>query len=199
VPLVVPQRRLPNPEASRYLTDQQLQCAHDMHLALNPGSGPILAYVKPHPTSVRRDRAPWALLTAGLAAQLVGVATEGLWHGLLAGRTSGVLTEDRAFWMVHSISNAGVISVIIGSILLHRRYPSPSTRVVLAGAAAETLGALLDAYAHARGGENPVAFGLIGAGFLLVAGGGIAAWRTRRGVATKPASRVLTDREQGAR
>lgn len=119
-----------------------------MNLALNPGSGPTLAYVKRHSTSVRRDRATWTLLTAGLGGQLVGVATQGLWHGLLAGRTSGMLTEDRAFWIDHTISNAGVVCLTVGGILLHRRCPSLATRAVLAGTAAETLGALLDAYAH---------------------------------------------------
>lgn len=108
-----------------------------------------------------------------------------------------MLTEDRAFWIDHTISNAGVVCLTVGGILLHRRYPSLATRVVLAGTAAETLGALLDAYAHTRGSENPVAFGLIGGGYLLAGGGGVAAWCARRGAATRSTSRAPTDREQG--
>lgn len=132
-----------------------------------------------HPTTVQRGGLPLLLVAAGLAAQLVGVATQGVWHGLLADRTSGVLTEDRAFWIDHTISNAGVACLIAGSVVLWRRYPSATSRVVVAGAIAETCGALLDAYAHLRGSENPVAFGLIGAGFLLAGGGAVRVWRSR--------------------
>lgn len=137
------------------------------------------------------------LITAALAGQLLGAATQGLWHVLLTGRTRGLLTEDRAFWIDHTISNAGVGCLIVGSIRLHRRYPGLATRVLLAGAAAETLGALLDARAHAQGGENPIAFGLIGAGFLLAGGGSIAAWRARHGNTPNSPRHAPADHERG--
>lgn len=136
-----------------------------------------------HPSVDARRRTPLTLVAAGLAAQVVGVSTQGLWHGLLADRHAGVLTEDRTFLIDHTISNAGVVCMIVGSVLLLRRHPgTASTGLLLAGTAAETVGALVDAYAHLRGGENPVAFGLIGTGFLLAAGGVVTAWRARRAV-----------------
>lgn len=113
--LVVPERRVPQPEASCHLTDRQSERAHGTHLALNPGSGSILAYVNRHPTTPRQDSAPWALVAAGLTVQLVGVATRGLGHALLADRSSGVLTEGRTFWIDHTISNAGVARLVVGS------------------------------------------------------------------------------------
>jgi hypothetical protein len=56
----------------------------------------------------------------------------------------GVLTEGRTFWIDHTISDASVVCLIVGSVLLHRRYLCIATRVVLAGAAGETLGAPLE-------------------------------------------------------
>jgi hypothetical protein len=133
-----------------------------------------------HPV-VRHYGPPLRLVSVGLAAQIVGVATQGIWHGLLAGRRAGVLTEDRTFLIDHTISNAGVVCMIVGGVLLHRRYRGRAvTRLVLVGTAFETVGALLDAYSHVRGGESPVAFGLIGTGFLLAVGGVVTAWRARR-------------------
>lgn len=133
-----------------------------------------------HPIVARSRGTPWTLVTAGLATQVVGVATQGLWHGLLAGKHTGVLTEDRTFLIDHAISNAGVACMIVGSALLARRHPgAATTRLVVGGTALETIGAVLDAYAHLQGGENPVAFGLIGTGFVLATAIGITTWHTR--------------------
>jgi hypothetical protein len=128
--------------------------------------------------AAHRDRPPLKLVFAGLAAQIVGVATQGLWHGLLAGRHVGLLTEERTFLIDHTISNAGVVCMIAGSVLWHQRQPgTAAARLVLGGTVFETIGALLDAYSHLRGGESPIAFGLIGAGFILAVSGVVTAWR----------------------
>lgn len=120
------------------------------------------------------------LIHAGLAAQLVGVATQGLWHGLLAERGSGLLDDTRTFWVDHALSNAGVATLLVGGVLLHRRDSGTGTRIVLAGASTELLGALLDGYAHLRGAESHLAFALIGIGFLTATGGAVAVARARR-------------------
>ncbi|MDN5854939.1 MAG: hypothetical protein L0K86_19235 [Actinomycetia bacterium] len=111
------------------------------------------------------------LVVAGLAAQVVGVSTQGLWHAVLAGSDSRLLTEDRTFLIDHTISNLGVAAMAVGAWQLHKQRPGRATRVVLAGTALEVTGAAGDMLSHLRGGENPVAFAFIGAGFVLAAVG----------------------------
>lgn len=101
--------------------------------------------------------------------------------GCSPGRRAGVLTEEGTFLVDHVISNAGVVCMIAGSVLLRRCGPGTSgARLMWVGTGAETIGALLDAYSHLRGGESPLAFGFIGVGFLLALCGVVVAWRRRR-------------------
>jgi hypothetical protein len=111
------------------------------------------------------------LVLAGLAAQIVGVSTQGLWHAVLAGSDSRLLTEDRTFLVDHTISNLGVAAMVVGAWQLHRQRPGSPSRAVLTGTALEVAGAVGDMLSHLRGGENPVAFALIGAGFMTAAVG----------------------------
>ncbi|MPZ95017.1 MAG: hypothetical protein GEU96_08915 [Propionibacteriales bacterium] len=111
------------------------------------------------------------LVIAGLSAQVVGVATQGLWHALLANSDSRLLTEDRTFLIDHTISNLGVAAMVVGARQLHRQRPSAASRAVLTGTALEVVGAVGDMLSHFWGGESPVAFALIGAGFVTAVAG----------------------------
>ena len=106
------------------------------------------------------------LVIAGLSAQVVGVSTQGLWHAVLANSDSRLLTEDRTFLIDHTISNLGVAAMVVGAWQLHRLRPSAASRAVLTGTALEVAGAVGDMLSHFRGGESPIAFALIGAGFV---------------------------------
>lgn len=121
-----------------------------------------------------------SLVVAGLGAQVIGVSTQALWHVLLAGDETGLLTEDRTFLVDHTISNLGVASMVVGAWQLRRFRPGVPARVVLAGTALEVLGAVGDMIGHVRGGESIAAFALIGTGFLLATGGLLADIRQQR-------------------
>lgn len=115
-----------------------------------------------------------SLVVAGLGAQVVGVSTQALWHVLLAGRDSGLLTEDRTFLIDHTISNLGVAAMVVGAWQLRHARPGVASRVVGAGTALEVLGAAGDMLGHLSGGESPAAFALIGTGFLVATAGVVA-------------------------
>jgi uncharacterized protein YcfJ len=104
-----------------------------------------------------------------MAAQVVGVSTQALWHGLLSRSTSRLLTEDRTFLIDHTISNAGVAAMVVGAWRLHHEQPGRGSAIAGMGTGLEVVGAIGDMLGHVRGRESPVAFASIGAGFVTAA------------------------------
>jgi peptidoglycan/LPS O-acetylase OafA/YrhL len=116
-----------------------------------------------------------ALVVIGLVAQVVGAFVQAMWHALLGG--SSWLTEGWTFLIDHSISNLGVLVMVIGAWQLHRLRRGMAATVVLVGSLLEVVGAVWDMLGHVQGGESRAAFACIGVGFLTAAGGVIAGRR----------------------
>lgn len=121
--------------------------------------------------SLRKHRrlSPVRVMTAGLVTELVGVGWDALWRGSLVG-----VVGD------HIVSNLGVIVLLAGSVWLLRREQSwqrPAVAAAIGGSLVQAVGSVIDLSSHLRGTNSPVAFALIGLGFLLASAGVVITWR----------------------
>jgi len=121
--------------------------------------------------SLRKHRrlSPVRVMTAGLVTELVGVGWDALWRGSLVG-----VVGD------HIVSNLGVIVLLAGSVWLLRREQSwqrPAVAAAIGGSLLQAVGSVIDLSSHPRGTNSPVAFALIGLGFLLASAGVVITWR----------------------
>lgn len=125
---------------------------------------------------------PAGAISAGLIAQLVGVGWEALWHGGLSSRVGDLgLPSSLGFLGDHIVSNLGVLSILGGvGWLLARKHSWRRSAVLVMGVGAllQAFGAGWDLVGHVRGSENnPIAYSLLGLGYILIAGGLLAALR----------------------
>lgn len=132
------------------------------------------------------------LVVAGLAAQLVGIAAQAVFH--LAGTARvPLLTQGRTSLIDHVVSNIGVACLTWQAgrwITTRTAWSTPARRIIIVGTGIQLAGALADAGAHLAGGEQPAAFAAIGAGYLLVVTGALLNRRGNPSAAARLAGRT---------